>query len=240
MFMRSRDNNSTSSGGYWDEYSDASESSIERHRDPKHSRRTTAWTREESYTKSLSVHPSDEEEDFVQETPEAALVAAQAYLLTTQPEPGDPREHMNQATIRSLGLIEDKLMGNIPEKKVTHRKERRKEEFKRKSSRNETSESSGDERRQKRKEHTRNIIAQALVNNSRYAWREENYEDDDKEMGALCFTRRVRKTRVPKGFKLPHNQQKYDGSQEPTLWLSDYLQAVQILGGTRAMAMQSL
>jgi hypothetical protein len=45
---------------------------------------------------------------------------------------------------------------------------------------------------------------------------------------------------VPKGFKLPHDQQKYDGSQEPTLWLSDYLQAVQILGGTRATVMQSL
>jgi hypothetical protein len=89
MFMRSRDNNSTSSGGYWDEYSNASESSMERHRDPKHNRRTTTWTREESYTKSLSVHPSDEEEDFVQETPEAALVAAQTYLLTTQPKPGD-------------------------------------------------------------------------------------------------------------------------------------------------------
>jgi hypothetical protein len=74
----------------------------------------------------------------------------------------------------------------------------------------------------------------------RYAWREENYEDDKKEMGALCFTQRVRRTRVPKGFKLPHDQQKYDGSQEPTLWLLDYLQAVQILGGTRATAMQSL
>jgi hypothetical protein len=59
-------------------------------------------------------------------------------------------------------------------------------------------------------------------------------------MGALCFTRRVRKTRVPKGFKLPHDQEKYDGSQEPTLWLSEYLQAVQILGGTRATVMQSL
>jgi hypothetical protein len=59
-------------------------------------------------------------------------------------------------------------------------------------------------------------------------------------MGALCFTRRVRRTRVPKEFKLPHDQQKYDGSQEPKLWLSDYLQAVQILGGTRAIAMQSL
>jgi hypothetical protein len=68
---------------------------MERHRDLKHSRRTIAWTREESYTKSLSAHPSDEEEDFVQETPEAALVAAQAYLLTTQPKPGDPQEHMH-------------------------------------------------------------------------------------------------------------------------------------------------
>jgi hypothetical protein len=151
MFIRSRDNNSTSSGGYWDEYNDASESSMERHRDPKHSRRTTARIREESYTKSLSAHPSDEEEDFVHETPEAALVAAQTYLLTTQPKPGDPREHMHQAAIRSLGLIENKLRGNPSEKKVTHHKERRKEEFKRKLSRNETSESSGDEKRQKTK-----------------------------------------------------------------------------------------
>jgi hypothetical protein len=131
-------------------------------------------------------------------------------------------------------------MGNLPEKKATHHKERRKEKFKRQSLRNETSESSGDEKRQNWKEDARNIIAQARVNNSRYAWREENYEDDYKEMGALCFTHRVRKTRVPKGFKLPHDQQKYDGSQEPTLWLSDYLQAVQILRGTRATAMQSL
>jgi hypothetical protein len=59
-------------------------------------------------------------------------------------------------------------------------------------------------------------------------------------MGALCFTRMVRRTRVPKGFKLPHDQEKYDGSQEPTLWLSDYQQAVQILRGTRVTAMQSL
>jgi hypothetical protein len=45
---------------------------------------------------------------------------------------------------------------------------------------------------------------------------------------------------VPKGFKLPHDQQKYDGSQEPQSWLSDYLQAVEILGGTKETAMQSL
>jgi hypothetical protein len=147
---------------------------------------------------------------------------------------------MHQAAIRSLGLVEDKLRGNLLEKISTYRREKQKEEVKRKSSQNETSESSEDEKRQKRKEDARNIIAQARVNNSRYAWKEENYEDNEKEMGALCFTRRVRKTRVPKGFKLPHDQEKYDGSQEPTLWLSDYLQAVQILGGTRATTMQSL
>jgi hypothetical protein len=136
IFMRSQDNNSASSGGYWDEYSDASESSIERRRDPKHSRRTTARTREESHTKSESAHPSDEEEDFVQETPEVALVAAQAYLLTTQPKPGDPREHMHQAAIRSLGLVEDRIRKHLPEKKATYHKEKRKEELRRQPSQN--------------------------------------------------------------------------------------------------------
>jgi hypothetical protein len=186
------------------------------------------------------VNQPEEEEEVMQETPEGTLIAAQAYLLTTQPKPGDPREQMHQAAKWSLRLVEEKLKGNISEKKLTHRSEREKEEVKHKSSRNETSESSEDEKRQKRKEDARNIITQVRVNNSHYAWREENYEDDEKEMGALCFTCRVRKTRVPKGFKLTHDQEKYDGSQEPTLWLSDYLQAVQILGGTRAIAMQSL
>jgi hypothetical protein len=45
---------------------------------------------------------------------------------------------------------------------------------------------------------------------------------------------------MPKGFKLSHDQQKYDGSQEPQSWLSDYLQAVKILRGSKETAMQSL
>jgi hypothetical protein len=112
---------------------------------------------------------------------------------------------MHQAAIRSLGLVEDRLRKHLPEKKVTYHKEKRKEGFKRQPSQNETSEWSGDEKRKTRKEDTRNIIAQARVNNARYAWKEENYENDEKEMGALCFTRRVHRMRVPKGFKLPHD-----------------------------------
>jgi hypothetical protein len=58
-------------------------------------------------------------------------------------------------------------------------------------------------------------------------------EDDEIELGAACFTRRVCRTPVLKGFKLPHDQQKYDGSQEPQSWLSDYLQVVKILVGLK-------
>jgi hypothetical protein len=228
-FRRSQENNSVSSGAYWDEYSNASESSGERHRDPKHSRRTMTWAREESRIRSISAHPSDDEENFMQETPEATLVAAQAYLLTTQPEPRDPQEHMHQAAIRSLELIEDRLRKHPPDKKVTYHKDRGKENFKHQPSQSQTSELSGNEKRKAQREDARNIIMQARVNNACYAWKEENYEDNEKEMGALCFTQRVRRTWLLKGFKLPHDQQKYDGSQEPTLWLSDYLQAVQIL-----------
>jgi hypothetical protein len=83
----------------------------------------------------------------VQETPEAALVAAQAYLLTTQPKPGDPQEHMHQAAIRSLVLLEDKLRKHLPEKKAIYHKEKRKERFKRQPSQNKTSELSDNEKR---------------------------------------------------------------------------------------------
>jgi hypothetical protein len=95
-------------------------SSKERHREPKHNRRKTAWPRKEDRAKSISTPLSDEEEDFIQETPEAALVAAEAYLLTTQPEPRDPREHMHQATIRSLGLVGDELKHKSLGKKSTY------------------------------------------------------------------------------------------------------------------------
>jgi hypothetical protein len=75
---------------------------------------------------------------------------------------------------------------------------------------------------------------------SRTPTRAYDYEDDEKAMGASCFTRRVRTTPVPKGFKLPHDQQKYDVSQEPQSWLLDYLQTVRILGGSKETTMQSL
>jgi hypothetical protein len=76
MIMKSPEYNSTPSEGYWSEYTKSSESSMERHKDPKHSRRTTSRIIEESYTRSPSANQPEEEKEFVQETPEAALIAA--------------------------------------------------------------------------------------------------------------------------------------------------------------------
>jgi hypothetical protein len=146
---------------------------------------------------------------------------------------------MHQAAIKSLGLVGDELKQKSLEKKLTyHEHTGRSRRYQ--SPQSQRTNLPGKTDHEARREDAMNIIAQARVNKARYALDEENYEDEEKEMGSLCFTRRVRITRVPKGFKLPHDQQKYDGSQESKLWLSDYLQAVQILGGTRATTMQSL
>jgi hypothetical protein len=132
LFATSRDNNSMSKEEYWDDYSDDSEYSRERRGDPKHNRGTTAQSREERYSRNMIPQLEEEEEDFVQETSEAALIAAQAYLLTTHPEPRDPREEILQAAIRSLGIVEGKIMRKGPEAKSTNYKEGRKKEFKHK------------------------------------------------------------------------------------------------------------
>jgi hypothetical protein len=79
----------------------------------------------------------------LQETPEVALVAAHAYLLTTQPEPGDPKEHIHQAAIRSLGLVEHRLRKRSPERKATYYEDKGKESIKCQSLQSQTSDSAG-------------------------------------------------------------------------------------------------
>jgi hypothetical protein len=51
----------------------------------------------------------DEQGNIIPKTPEAALVAAQTYLYTTRPSPGDPREHMHRAALQGLRMVGNKL-----------------------------------------------------------------------------------------------------------------------------------
>jgi hypothetical protein len=51
----------------------------------------------------------DEQGNIIPKMPEAALVAAQTYLYTTRPSPGDPREHMHRAALQGLRMVGNKL-----------------------------------------------------------------------------------------------------------------------------------
>jgi hypothetical protein len=141
-----QDNNSISREEYWDDYSEDSEYSRERHGDPKHNRGATTRSRDERYSRNPTPQLEEEEDDFIQETPEAALIAAQAYLLTTRPEPGDPREDMHWAAIRSLGIVENKIREKGLETKSTSYKKKQKEKLRYNYTDNEYSESSEEKR----------------------------------------------------------------------------------------------
>jgi hypothetical protein len=142
-----QDNNSISREEYWEDYSEDSEYSRERHEDPKHNRGVKTRSRKERYSRSPTPQLEEEEDDFVQETPEAALVAAQAYLLTTRPEPRDPQKNMHQAAIRSLEIVENKIRKKDPETKSISCKEKQKEKFRYNFADNEYSKSSEEEKR---------------------------------------------------------------------------------------------
>jgi hypothetical protein len=62
---KSQKSSSASSRPYWSEYSETSDSSKERHHEPKHSRRKIVRGREEKRTRSVSAPLSDEEENFI-------------------------------------------------------------------------------------------------------------------------------------------------------------------------------
>jgi hypothetical protein len=72
----------------------------------------------------LSFLSVDEQGNIIPKTPEAVLVAAQAYLHTTRPNPGDPREHMHRAALNGLKMVGNKLSAKEEEayrNKGTHK-----------------------------------------------------------------------------------------------------------------------
>jgi hypothetical protein len=136
--------------------------------------------------------------NIVPKTPEAALVAAQAYLLTTRPNPGDPREHIHRAALNGLNMMGHKLSAKGEE--AHHHKETHKPRSPRRHSSPWRRSSNQRSRLPSPKQH-------GGTRRSRSPNEKRDYEENEKEMGASCFTRRVRTTPVPKGFKLPHDQQ---------------------------------
>jgi hypothetical protein len=159
----------------------------------------------------------NEQGNIIPKTPEAALVAAQAYPFTTQPTTGDPREHMHRATLQGLGLVGDKLKARdeVPRRHEGTRKSRSPNKERSPCRHNSPRHRSRGRRSRSPSPRHYNSPRHEGSRRSKSPRYTHDNEDDEKEMGASCFTRRVHRTPVPKGLKLPHDQQKYDRSQEP-------------------------
>jgi hypothetical protein len=107
-------------------HSDASYTNSKRHH--RHGSRfeNLEYSERQSHSKNLdsSFLSVDEQGNIIPKTPKAALVAAQAYLHTTRPNPGDPREHMHRAALQGLKMVENKLSAKEEEaycNKGTHK-----------------------------------------------------------------------------------------------------------------------
>jgi hypothetical protein len=236
--QKRRDSAIEASAAYHRARSDASYTNSRRHR--RHGSRfeNLEYSERQSLSKNLDLSflSVDEQGNIIPKTPEAALVAAQAYMHTTRPNPGDPREHMHRTALQGLKMVGNKLSAKEEEahcNKGTHKPRSLR-------CHNSPRHRSGSRRSRTPSPRRQKSLKHGGTRRSRTPTKAYDYEDDEKEMGASCFTHRVRTTPIPKGFKLPHDQQKYDGSQEPQSYLSDYLQAVKILGGTKETSMQSL
>jgi hypothetical protein len=153
----------------------------------------------------------DEQSNIIPKTPEVALVAAQTYLYTTWPSPGDPREHMHRAALQGLRMVGNKLTAKEEEAHCNKRTHKPRSP----SCHNSPRHRSGSRWSRSPSPRWHKSPKHGGTQRSRTPTKAYDYEDDEKEMGASCFTHRVRTTPISKGFKLPHDQQKYDGSQEP-------------------------
>ena len=90
----------------------------------------------------------------------------------------------------------------------------------------------------------RNDITQRAVDRRREECEDRGdleYDDRNEPIGAPCFSRAIRRTAVPVGFKPPSDIAKYTGAEDPKQWLEDFDTRIRVIaGGTRTTAIQCM
>jgi hypothetical protein len=91
-------------------------------------------------------------------------------------------------------------------------------------------------------------LAQNRVGQGRARREARRFEDEhdtfgganDGLYGAECFSLLIRSTPLPRGIKLNDGVVKFNGQQDPQIWLDDFVTAVKISSGSRDNALQLL
>jgi hypothetical protein len=96
----------------------------------------------------------------------------------------------------------------------------------------------------------RHGLAQNRVDNGRARRNARRFEEErdleafignhDGLCGAECFNRLIRSTPLLKGIKLSDGVVKFNGQQDPRVWLDDFMTVVTMAGGSRDNALQLL
>src|SRR3954466_2727032 len=173
-------------------------------------------------------------------------MVATAYLAAHPPPEGEPKRAMHKSALTGLGLVGAALHQEAPtepKKKATVR-------FNRSPTPSSEEEDHDLPRRHKSARHrsrdydARDALTQCKIDKARakrVCSSESEMDEDEGELcGARCFSRSVRRTRMPRNFKLPSDTPKFDGTQDPKAWLSDHLSSVKLHGGNKETAMQCL
>ena len=62
--------------------------------------------------------------------------------------------------------------------------------------------------------------------------------EESGAIGPACFSPRIREEPFPKGFVLPRDTPKYNGTVKPEDWLIDYTTAIGITGANCRLVMR--
>jgi hypothetical protein len=139
------------------------------------------YSERQSISKNLdsSFLSVDKQGNIIPKTPEAAYVAAQAYLHTTRPNPGDPREHMHRAALNGLKMVGNKL--SVKEEETYRNKGNHKPRSPRRH--NSPQHRSGSRRSRTPSSRRHKSPKYEGTQRSRSPNKMYNYEDDEKVMG---------------------------------------------------------
>jgi hypothetical protein len=185
-------------------------------------------------TRNLDSSFASEDENGIPipKTPGAALMGLNTYLRLTQPPGEGERALLHKQQISNCRALEN-ILEKLGPINLTEENQGRHV--------SEPATAARPHRQPLVGEDLRNVITQRTVDRARAHRASDSANQDDRDFepcGAACFSFNIRDTRMPKGFKLATGTPKYDGTQDPRLWLEDYLIACTCQGGTSTTAMQ--
>src|SRR3954463_1559089 len=185
--------------------------------------------------------------NIIPKTPQAAILAATAYLAAHPPPEGDPKRAMHRSALTGLGLIGAALHEDAPvepKKKAPARRHRSPTPSSEEEQEHDLPRRKKSSNRHKRDYDARDKLTQRKIDKARAkracSSESEMDEDEGELCGARCFSRSIRRTQMPRNFKLPSDTPKFDGTQDPKAWLSDHLSSVKLHSGNKETAMQCL